>query len=654
MEGALSGLCRYSDWGMSDKYERLLDHLVQSDGWVTASELADQLGVTTRSVRSYVTAAKAAAHPLPIIAASTSGYRLNREAYATFASGVRAKDSDFDTPRDRVHHLVRRLTEAPQGLDIHDLSDSLFVSESTIESDLRKVKTLCEEAGISLSRHGSVVTLTGSESDHRRLLSKLFHSESAQGFLELENVQREFASEDLGLFKTDLIEMLDAQGYFVNEYGVNSVLLHVAIAVDRVIRDERPQATPHPRDAEREPVTFGLATLIGTHFDVQLADVDLEYLAKLLTTRVITPGQGQPVHEVAENYVDPTNLELVRSVVAQVSEEYLVDLNDEGFMVRLALHLGNLVARAQDNSFSRNPLVRSIKTSYPMIYDVAVFMASQIQRAKSITMNDDEISYIALHLGSFLERQSRREERLTVAIVCPGYYDMHTILRERIETALGSELSVEVVVTRTDIDWLDFSTDLVLTTIAAKAMSDNVVVIQPFLTDGDIDNIRRAITRVRRHRRRAQIKDDLLLYFSDGLFLRNAVADSEVDMIRTLGALMVERGIIDESYVEGAVERELMSSTAFTDTIAVPHAMVMSATRTSIAIAVNETPMKWGGNRVNVIALIAFSSSGRSSFQEVFDQFVEVFADRGDVLELIKRSTNFTTFIEELVHVIDK
>src|SRR4051812_8575636 len=133
---------RYSEGGMSDKYERLLDHLVQSEGWVTASELADQLGVTTRSVRSYVTAAKAAAHPLPIISASTSGYFLNREAYATFASGARAKDSDFDPPRDRVHHLVRRLTEAPDGLDIHDLADSLFVSESTIESDLRKVKAL--------------------------------------------------------------------------------------------------------------------------------------------------------------------------------------------------------------------------------------------------------------------------------------------------------------------------------------------------------------------------------------------------------------------------------------------------------------------------------------------------------------------------------
>jgi lichenan operon transcriptional antiterminator len=639
---------------MSDKYERLLEQLVHSDGWVTATELADQLGVTTRSVRSYVTAAKAAAHPLPIITASTSGYRLNREAYATFISGERAKDSDFDTPRDRVHHLVRRLTEAPQGLDVHALADSLFVSESTIESDLRKVKALGEDAGVSLSRQGSTVRLTGSESDHRRLLSKLFHTESAQGFLELENVQREFGFDRLGLFKTDLIAMLDEQGYFVNEYGVNSVLLHVAIAVDRVVRDPRPAPPSLTPDAAREPVSFGLAALISTHFEVRLGDVDLGYLATLLTTRVITPGQGQPVEKIIENYVDAENLELVRSVVSQVRDEYLVELNDEAFMVRLALHLGNLVARAQENTFSRNPLVRSIKTSYPMIYDVAVFMASQIQRAKSITMNDDEISYIALHIGSFLERQSRREERLTVAIVCPGYYDMHTILRERIEAALGDELSVEVVVTRVDIDWLDFSSDLVLTTFAGKAVADNIVVIQPFLTDGDIDNIHRAITRVRRHRRRAQIKDDLLMYFSDGLFLRNEAAASEVDMIRKLGTLMVTRGIIDQSYVDGAVERELMSSTAFTDTIAVPHAMVMTATRTSIAIAVNETPMTWGDNRVNVIALIAFSSSGRSSFQQVFDQFVEVFADRGDVLELIKRSTDFGTFIEQLVQVIDK
>lgn len=640
---------------MSDKYERLLDYLQQSEGWVTAAELAEQLGVTTRSVRSYVAAAKDAAHPLVIVTASTSGYQLNREAYAAFTATNRGRENDVETPRDRVHHLVRRLAEAPGGLDVYDLANSLYVSDSTIESDLRKVKALGEEAGVTLNRQGSMVALSGSEGDLRRLLSRMFRSESARGFLELENVQREFASEDLAAFKTDLIAMLDSQGYFVNEYGINSVLLHVAIAVDRVSRDKR---MPRPADeAERltdSPIPAALADLVLAHFRVNFDDTDLQYLSKLLTTRVITPGQRKPLQEVVDRHVAAADLATIKHIVAEVRREYLLELADEAFMVRLALHLGNLVARAEDNSYSRNPLVRSIKTSYPMIYDVAVFMASLVQRERSIVVNDDEISYIALHLGSHLERQSRRETLVTCALVCPGYYDLHTLLRDRIEKELGSELSVEVVVTRSDVDWSDFGTDLVLTTIPVRAAADNVVVIQPFPTEGDIENIRKAISRARRHQRRMQIKDDLLLYFDESLFLRNADAADEAAMIRLLGGLMVEQGIIDESYVSGAIERELMSSTAFTDTIAVPHAMVMSATRTSIAIAVNETPMPWGDNRVHVIALIAFSAEGRGTFQTVFDQFVEVFADRGEVLELIRRSTDFAAFIEELVHLIDK
>ena len=254
---------------MSDKYERLLDHLSQTEGWVTAAELSDQLGVTTRSVRSYVTAAKAAAHPLSIISSSTTGYRLNREAYATFASGALRRTSDGSTPQDRVHHLVRRLTEAPEGVDIHALADSLFVSESTIEGDLRKVKTLGEDAGLALTRRGSLVALVGSEGDRRRILGKLFRSESAQGFLELESVQKEFASENLGAFKTDLIALLDSHGYFVNEYGINSVLLHVAIAVDRVSRHQRMPESAPTGTTDDAPIPPSLAALVRQHFDVE-------------------------------------------------------------------------------------------------------------------------------------------------------------------------------------------------------------------------------------------------------------------------------------------------------------------------------------------------------------------------------------------------
>ncbi|MGA1837579.1 PTS sugar transporter subunit IIA [Herbiconiux sp. 11R-BC] len=639
---------------MSEKYERLLEYLAESDEWMTAGELADRLGVSTRSVRSYVTSVKTAAKPLEVIASSTSGYRLNREAYATFRAELRTRETEPGSPRERVHFIIRGLGDALDGLDVYDLAASMFVSESTVEADLRKVKLLVEEAGLALVRRGSMVSLAGTELNRRRLLSRIFRDESAQGFLDLENIQREFSSKNLGAFKSDLIAMLDGNGFFVNEYSINNVLLHIAIAVDRVSKKQSidPDDGVPVSDAIRA-IAAQLDGLIRSHFQAALSPRELAYLSVLLTTRVLTPGHDEPTESIAHNYLAGDDLEAMRRIARLASDEYLVDLDDEDFIVRLSLHVRNLVARAHENSYSRNPMTRSIKGSFPMIYELAVFIASQVQRREGIVINDDEIAYIALHVGSYLERTSLRDERVSCAIVCPGYYDMHVILRDKLVAELGAELQVDVVITRADVDWSALSSDIVVTTIQAPTARDNVVVIQPFLTAVDFEAIRRAIATVRRHRRRMQIKDELLQYFDERLFARNLAAPSEAEMIRTLGDAMVGIGVIDESYVEGAIERERMSSTAFTDTIAVPHAMAMSASRTAISIVINETPMAWGDNRVNVIALIAFSESGRKAFQHVFDQLVEVFSDRDDVQRIVKRAVDFPSFIDELVHVMD-
>jgi lichenan operon transcriptional antiterminator len=321
--------------------------------------------------------------------------------------------------------------------------------------------------------------------------------------------------------------------------------------------------------------------------------------------------------------------------------------------VRLALHVQNLLARAGENSYSRNPLTRSIKTSYPLIYELAVYIASRLQQAAGITVTDDEIAYIAMHVGAYLEQQSRRADAVTCALVCPGYYDMHRLLRDRIQSVFGQDLEVRVVISDSDTDWSDLETDLVLTTIPPAAARDNVIMIQPFLTDTDVDRVRAAIARIRRGRRRMQIKRDLLRFFDESQFLRNFYARDEFAMIRALGDRMIGAGLIDDGYVDGALERERMSSTAFTDSLAVPHAMAMTARETAITIVLNEHAMDWGESRVNVIAFVAFNAEERRSFQAVFDQFVEVFSDRDVVQQLIARSADFPSFIDELVHVID-
>jgi lichenan operon transcriptional antiterminator len=166
--------------------------------------------------------------------------------------------------------------------------------------------------------------------------------------------------------------------------------------------------------------------------------------------------------------------------------------------------------------------------------------------------------------------------------------------------------------------------------------------------------VRAAASRARRLRRRAGIADELLEFFDARLFFTEPPGDTPESIIRGLGAALVEVGAADEAYIEGALERERMSSTAFTESLAVPHAMGLTAERTAIAIALCPTPIPWGDARVSVIAFIAFSAAGRAQFQPLFDRFVGVFAARRDVAGLVRDSGDFAGFIAQLARLIDE
>ncbi len=637
---------------MADKYLTLLELLRSTEEWLTATALAEQMGVSTRSVRSYVTAAKTAAHPYDIISATSAGYRLNREAYFTYRAEVEARPESIpSTPREREHHIVHRLASSTSGITIDDLATSLHVSPATIEADIKRIRQTASDAGVAIDRVDNVLTLRGVESQLRRLLSTLVHDTSNSGLLSLDTIAIRFEIPSLVEFKTDLIERLDYHHYFVNEYGIDSVLLHLAIAVDRVRNGLTLPDEVIELDDDTAFVAGIVRDLAKRHFGIDLGTREEWYLARQLATRIITPG-SDPASSAG--HADAQDLETTARAIDLVYDEYLIDLRNDDLIGRLSLHIGHLVRRAAIDSPSRNPLQKSIKSSYPLVWDIAVFIASTIQKERDITIDEDEISYIALHIGSHLERQAQAANRVTATIVSPSYYDLHIVMRESIEKILGAEITIESVITRTDVRASDITTDIVITTIPLPFALDTIVQVQPFLSESDIDAVRRVTSRARRGRRRNVIRERLLEYFRPDTFFRNLDFDGPEDAIRALGRSLTSLDIIDDGYIESAIERERMSSTVFVEGLAVPHAMSMTAERPTIALAVNEVASPWGDQRVNVVAFIAFAASGRDEFQSVFEQFVDVFSDRARMAEVVKNATTFEGFIDTLVHVIEQ
>jgi len=633
----------------------VLGILIRRGEWMTAATLADQLGVTPRSIRSYVTAANARVPGAEAIESGPAGYRATAAASSALRAGA---EVETGTPRERLHALVRALLDDGSGVDVHTTADRMHVSSATLEADLGRVRALLNGTELSLARSGSVVRLTGSELAQRRLVSRLAHDEMDEGAFDLEALRRAadavaIPSDALGAFKSDLVARLGELGYFVNEFAAADVVLHIAIAADRVALGRALEGV----HGDPEPVRARLADLVGEltsrHFGVDLGQGDRLHLAALVLTRIVVPGS----REEPAIAPDPLILSAVRVAVERAAASYLVDIAHDDFIDRLALHVQNLVHRAREQAWSRNPLTRTLKSAYPMIFDVAVSIASELAVTLAVPIHDDEIAYIAMHVGGRLERSRRAETMLTATIVCPGYYELQELLRSSIDRSLGRAIEVIGVETRVDPDWDLLDSDLVLTTIEPPvrvAGSDRMVRIQPFLSDADVERVAAAASRVRRSRRLGRLRAELDRWFTPGAFLRGIdLSRGAEGTIRDLGDLLVAQGVIDHGYVESAIERERLSSTAFTDTLAVPHALKMTATRTAIALGVSETPVAWGDARVNVVALVAFSESDRPAFQTVFEQLVEVFGEPDSAQRLVRRGVDLSSFLDELAAVID-
>lgn len=637
------------------RQDRLLGVLTRDDAWLTAATLADVLGVTPRSIRSYVTAVNARVPAGIAIESGPQGYRAGPDAAAALRTGG---GTDAGTPRDRLHTLVRSLLAAEDGIDVFETADRLHVSEATLEADLARVRGLLGGTELMLERSAARARLLGTEMAQRRLLSKLAHDEMDDGSFDLAALRRTLGVESvgvdaLGAFKSDLVGELGGLGYFVNEFGIADVILHVGIAADRVSHHRGLEGAGGQLPAAENEVGEIVARLTARHLHVHLGSGDVQHLATLVLTRVVAPGASAPSSGARER-LEPEVEEAVRAVVESAASEFLVDISHEDFILRLALHVQNLLHRSRQQAWSRNPLTKSLKSTYPMIFEVAVFIASGLQERLGIPLLDDEIAYIAMHVGGRLERSRRADQLLTATIVCPGYYELHELLRSSVDRSLGQAIEVVGVETRVDPDWASIDTDLVLSTIDPGLASDRIVRIQPFLTDADVDRVQTAAARIRRGRRLARLRTELEGYFVPSAFVRGLdAAAGEEGIIRRLGALLVADGVIDDDYVERAIQREQLSSTAFTDALAVPHAMGMTATRTAIAIGIAEPSVDWGEGRVQVVALVAFSETDREAFQTVFEQFVEVFSERESVQRLVRRGTDFAAFLDELVAVID-
>ncbi|MDR3758207.1 BglG family transcription antiterminator, partial [Enterocloster sp.] len=570
------------------------------------------------------------------IESSREGYRIDKQAARRILeeSGTHIPQSS----QERIVYIINSLIKSDTSVNTYDLCDEMYVSYSTIKNDLQAVKSRLRKYDLQLNNNHDNLTVSGLEKNKRRLLSSILYDESNVNFVNLETIQNIFPEIEIELIKDSLLEIFDRFHYFVNDYSLINLVLHITIAIDRIrnrnVNTEDIHDMP-PISSHEYELARNIARKIEEDFQIEYNQAEVYELALLLISRATAIDYQSITVSNLGDFITPECLALVKELISDVNSFYYIDLTEPEFLIRFALHIRNLLQRSKNNYFSRNPLTEEIKTSCPLIYDVSVCLSSIIKERTGISINDDEIAYIAFHLGSTLEAQKNLSEKVTAALYCPSYYDTNVKLTDTINRHFSSELLITNIFTEERELEKAGKSDLVLSTVPLNSVIQlPLLQISPFFTEKDVQSLRRQLTEIKTNKRRKQFREYLEYLIVPEFFERRDDLTDYDQVVRHMVGKMVSMGYVDEDFEQDIRAREQLSATAFQD-FAIPHAMKMRAHKTGINVLISDTPVRWGDKQVRIVLMLCFNRDERFIFNEIFEPLTMVLSSRENVKRLV-------------------
>ena len=106
-----------------------------------------------------------------------------------------------------------------------------------------------------------------------------------------------------------------------------------------------------------------------------------------------------------------------------------------------------------------------------------------------------------------------------------------------------------------------------------------------------------------------------------------------------MGNECIKNDFADEKFVQDVLQRESFSSTAFTDTLAVPHTITQYAKHSFMCVVHNDMPIQWKNKTVHFVLMIGISENDMKYFKPAFDLIVELFNSSSRTLELLKTNS---------------
>lgn len=546
----------------------------------------------------------------------------------------RLRQNRQDDSSQRVTNIYLLLLTSDKAITVQTMADLFFVSHSTMQKYVQDARVLAQHDGLQLKTTNHGLMITSNEIKRRRgirrQLRHYWHGQFSVNPL-IKQHANVFNTNFLDQIKDICRSFLDDKAIHYNEYQLNDMVLHIAVA------DLRMQTHDFLPD-KHEPVlsqTKELSHQLEIKLNLSLPEREQVYLNRHL---LALTGKDSVSRQAIKQWLSP----ILQNEFRYQPDEWL--LND------LSTHLTSTIKRMRNGLDVHNSLAGQIRDRFPYSFDKAVDLSQKVEAHFKIKLPVDEIAFIALHLQNFVDRHARAKG-INCILLCVDGIGMSRFLEQRIDEVYHDQLNVIQVMSLSEFDAAQIQVPLVISTVDVPELYDldntKVVVVNPLLEKEDIRRISAIIATLNKDEGMDALQNLLLPQY---IWVRRNLTTTDA-VIRFIGRQLQRNSLAKKGVIQDALDREKIASTRLND-VAIPHAKIQYIRKPVIAFLMNPEGINWHDGTVYLVIFIGLNQSVNGQMHQIYQELYQLISP--SFVEHARLCKNKTELYQNIINRLER
>lgn len=613
--------------------------------WIVGKDLAKLLNVSDRTIRNDIAAINEFYADTMIESNIRKGYRIQGEKVKRFTEET--KKEIPETGEERRWLILKTLVEHNQ-VNIYQLADQMCISEFSLENDMNKIRKLLDNyQGLKVIRQSNMLQLSGEEREKRHLYEELISYKISGNLWNLNKVAENFMRFDLLKVKEILKDIFEEFHYQMNEVRIPTLLIHVGVILERnfachFLKEDEEQQGKYGR--EEYEISRHFFEKIGARLSLQVREAEICDFAIYLE-------HGKRKGYCEEEQLQGLASDLVQHIIVEIREHFDIDFSeDREFRLGLEVHTVSLLKRHYANVEIDHTCLEEVKRKYPLIFEMGVWVCKIMEEHLNIIISENEISFIALHLGSAYERANLRR-KYRCLLICPHNQTVKDLCIRKIVNRFQDRMEIVDCMSYFEESLIrEKNLDLILTTQpVAHALDIETTEISMFFAHTDEAAVFQTLNRLDQIRYRNNFQFFILNLIREEFFTANMAVEEPEKIISDMCDKLYARGYVKENFKEGVLKRERLSPTSFFHGFAIPHNMSHQETiHSAISTAILKQPVQWGSYEVRFVLLLAITEENRNFLKIFFDWLDDIVSNPEKFARLLEVQ-DYQSFVNTLL-----